>query len=110
MIVGFERTTDMRHPETVMRKLRNITAARKWIAQGGGYAWPGAADETLPASQQNWHRRFRYAFVMPVGWRWSKRLFRKETAKAHHSDYCPTWPEWCYGQACRYGEELEAEP
>lgn len=64
IIVGIEETTDSRHPETRIVRLRSEAAARKWLAQGGGYAWPGAADDSLPPGQQNFHGRLREAYIL----------------------------------------------
>lgn len=43
MIVGIEETTDMRYPQTKTVRLSSEPAARRWLADGGGFAWPGAA-------------------------------------------------------------------
>jgi hypothetical protein len=69
MIVCIEETTDSRHPETRITTAASVDAAKRWLAGGGGYAWDGAAREDLPPSQQNHHRRLRYAYRMPPGWR-----------------------------------------
>ena len=72
MIIGVERTTDRRYPETRIERFRSEAQARRWLAQGGGYAWPGAANEALPAYRQNWHHRQRMAYAMPPGYRLPK--------------------------------------
>ena len=69
MIYGIEETTDRRSPETKIVRLASERAAQRWLAQGGGLAWPGAADSRLPISQQNHHRRLRDASAMPPRWR-----------------------------------------
>lgn len=73
MIVGVEETTDMRYPQTKIVHLSSEAAARKWLSGGGGFAWPGAADESIRPSMQNWHRRLRSAYVLPPRFRLDKR-------------------------------------
>lgn len=74
MIYGIESTTDLNNPETKIIKFASEAKARRWLAAGsGGFAWPGAARDDLPPSQQNFHRRFRSAYRMPTGWRLLER-------------------------------------
>ncbi len=82
MIVGIEETTDSRYPQTKIAKFRSETAARKWLSRGGGYAWPAAADPTLPVGQQNFHHRLREAYVMPPHFRLSPK--EVEAERSHH--------------------------
>jgi len=81
MFYGVEQTTDMRYPETKIVKFRSKTTALKWESKGGGYAWKGAADETLPTTQQNFHRRLRSIYETPKGWRPPSK---KELTKMTH--------------------------
>ena len=85
MIVGVEETTDMRHPQTKTVRLSSEAAARKWLSGGGGLAWQGAADESLRPSMQNWHRRFRTAYVLPPRFRLSRREVERLTGYPHHN-------------------------
>lgn len=70
---GIEENTDMKCRQTKVVRLASRRAALAFIARPSEYAFDGAADELLPASQQNWHRRLRTAYEMPAGWRISKR-------------------------------------
>ena len=69
MILGIEETTDHRSPETKLVKFASEPAARRWAALGGGFAWPGAADSSLPVHVQNWHRRLREVWTTSGGFR-----------------------------------------
>lgn len=72
--VGIEECTDQRRPDPVIRRFATERAARAWLAAAPkGFAFPGAADPTLPMGQQNFHRRIRSAYEMPLGWRLSKK-------------------------------------
>lgn len=70
---GIEENTDMKCPQTKVVRLRSLAAALAFISKPSEYAFPGAADGSLPGSQQNWHHRLRTAYEMPAGWRISKR-------------------------------------
>jgi len=60
---GIEETTDHRHPETKIVKLKSRVAAMKWLRAGTcGFAWPGAANPDLPMDAQNFHRRIRTCY------------------------------------------------
>jgi hypothetical protein len=89
MIVGIEQTTDLRHPETLIKVFRAEAPARRWLtAPGvGGYAWRGAADAALPLQQQNFHHRFRYAYRMPHGWRLHERDVREQYRRQGWRDW-----------------------
>lgn len=73
MILGVERTTDVNHPETKIIRLATERRSVKWMSEGGGVAWTGAARADLPVSQQNFHRRLRYVFRMPAGFRLTRK-------------------------------------
>lgn len=66
-IIGVEQTTDCRHPETKIVVFGSRRKAERWrdAIPSGAFAWPGAADKSLPASQRNFHRRFRYLYEPP---------------------------------------------
>ncbi len=88
MFYGIEQTTDLRYRETVIRRFRSESTLREWLGQSQGqYAWPGAADERLPASQQNWHRRLRTGYRMPKGWRLKDKDVQRLRAGDHRSPY-----------------------
>lgn len=89
MIYGIEETTDLNHPETVVRKFESLTRARKWAEQSGGLAWGGAADESLPVTQQNWHHRFRDLYEMPPAF--NLKLERQRENKRITREYFRPW-------------------
>ena len=69
---GVEETTDANHRKTVIKRFSSERSAIRWTREKGvhlSFAWDGAANESLRMTQQNWHRRLRYAFRMPPGWR-----------------------------------------
>ena len=80
MIIGVEQTTDMRYPQTKIVRFTSERQAAAWVAGGGGFAWPGAADETVRPSMQNWHRRLRRAYVLPKGYRIDEREVKARMA------------------------------
>lgn len=89
MIFGIEYNTDHRHPDYRLKTFASESKALQWVKQGGNFAWPGAADSSLPPSQQNWHRRIRGAYQMPKGWRrptreaWKKLPYWDERSYDH---------------------------
>ena len=86
-LLGIEETTDMRYPETKLRRFRSVSAALAWLGQDGNYAWSGAASNDLPVCQQNWHRRFRKVYLMPLGWRPDSRQVRETVTQHRGSSY-----------------------
>lgn len=70
---GIEQTTDRRYPETKVVRLGSERVAQRWLAGGGGVAWAGAADPSLPHGQQNFHHRFRSVYVLRPGARITKQ-------------------------------------
>ena len=99
MIYGVEETTDIRHPETVIVKFRTELQARKWAENSGGFAWSGAATESLPRQSQNWHKRFRRIFLMPYGWRPpSKKKLDKERDRFQSRESLIARYVWKYGK------------
>jgi hypothetical protein len=89
VIYGVESTTDMRCPETVVKRFRSEPAARNWAEKGGGYAWPGAADNSLPGPSRNFHHRLRELYRMPAGWRPPSQ---RELRQRAHEDSTPSYP------------------
>jgi len=70
MLYGIERTTDSEHRGTVIVKFSSLKRAQKWREESpGGLAWPDAADDSLPITQQNFHHRYREIYQMPKNWR-----------------------------------------
>ncbi len=94
MIYGVEQNTDMRHPDTRVYRFTSVRRALAWqnnMNRGGEgvFAFPGAASDGLPVSQQNWHRRFRYLFESPPGWRPPSDARAAEAARRAST---PTYP------------------
>ncbi|HEX6382226.1 MAG TPA: hypothetical protein VF180_13355 [Acidimicrobiia bacterium] len=77
---GIEQNTDTRAPQTTVVRLPSEQAAREWVQRNQGFAFPGSARGDLPGSQQNWHRRVRRVYVMPPGFRLSRRELREALA------------------------------
>ena len=73
ILLGIEQTTDRRARETKIVRIATPARARRWLAMAPtGFAFPGAADPTLPVSGQNFHKRFREVYEMPPRWRVTK--------------------------------------
>ena len=68
MIYGIDQTSDMRHPETKIRKFSSRKQAERWAEDSGGIAWKGAVTSSVRSSMQNFHRRFRSIYLMPHRW------------------------------------------
>lgn len=83
MIYGIEETTDLRSPETKIKKFASKLRAIKWSENSGGLAWEGSAKKGIPVSQQNWHHRYRYVYSMPLGWRSPSKKKLSETARLY---------------------------
>lgn len=78
MFYGIEHNTDLRCLDTKVKKFRSKKSAMDWKSGGGGLAFPGAATNDIPVSQQNWHHRIRKVYEMPTGWRPpSKKILSK---------------------------------
>ena len=68
--IGVERNTDMRALNTEIVNLgRSFRHAREWLKAQPGFAFPAAADESLPVPAQNWHRRIRMVLEVEPGTR-----------------------------------------
>ena len=79
MFIGIEKNTDVNNPDTKIKKFQTESSAQKWLdSWDTPYAYPGAADESIPASQQNWHRRIRSVVEMPQNFRLSKKEVMEE--------------------------------
>jgi hypothetical protein len=69
MIYGIEQTTDMRDPDTKIRKFSSLRQAERWAKDSGGFAWNGAVGSEVRPTMQNFHRRMRAIYQMPHSWR-----------------------------------------
>jgi hypothetical protein len=85
MYIGIERTTDCNHPEYKFRKFKSAIAAIKWAENSGDFAWPGAARDDIPPSQQNFHRRFRSVYELPYMFRVKKKELSKMQGTGYYS-------------------------
>lgn len=98
MIIGIESNTDQRHPCSKIVKFASRSAAQRWLdGFKESMAFPGAATTEIPASQQNWHRRLRDAYVMPPRFRLDAKEVRAVTERGRGSIYC------------RFGDDARAE-
>jgi hypothetical protein len=100
MIIGIEKTTDMRSPQCRIVKFRSEAAARKWLDEfkdAEPLAFPGAATSSIPASQQNWHHLIRTAYRMPPRFVLSAKEVAAVTERRRGSIYC------------RFGADAKAE-
>lgn len=88
--VGIEENTDMRYRNTKVVRLSSLAAVKRFLDKPKALAFPGAADESLPGSQQNWHHRIRSAYEMPPGWRVSQREVNELVARWRDSVYRKT--------------------
>jgi hypothetical protein len=72
--IGIEQNTDLKHPETAIRRFRSEREARRWLDEyETRHAFPGAARNDIPPIQQNWHVRLRRVIVTPPGWRFPSK-------------------------------------
>lgn len=92
MIYGVEQNTDLRCPNTKIVKFTSIKKAKEWRDKNLGYAFPGAANEDLPVTQQNWHHRIRTIYEMPYGWRFPSKQYLREKANRNSSPTYPSHP------------------
>jgi len=105
---GVERTTDLRYPETVVKKFSSLKAALAWKAKDTGCAWSAAADKTLPIAQQNWHNRHRSVYRMPPDWRPpSKKELSRRAAMTRGSMYSRNTCDELASAVHVDGEEVE---
>jgi hypothetical protein len=111
MLYGYEQTTDLRYPETKIRRFTSRKAAIDWLRAGRDkFAWPGAADSSLPPVSQNWHRRLRRVFEMPRGWRPpSQKQLGIETARNATPTYHRTPNDELARHILLNGVEITAE-
>lgn len=115
MIIKISYNTDLRYPDTSVEAipnnkwksyLRSISAKNKDSQQEFGYAFPGAADASLPVSQQNWHRRVCSFYEMdPKDYKMAvKKAKERFRADKGGSMYSPRKWEDCLSLPldCRY--------
>lgn len=79
MYIGIEETTDRNHPETKILKFQNEKQAIKWVQETLRFAWSGATDPNLPITQQNFHRRVRELYKMPLNFRINKQELKRRS-------------------------------
>jgi hypothetical protein len=109
VIYGIEQTTDRHHPETVVRKFASEKAATRWaLAMTCKFAFPGAADNSLPMDARNYHRRTRTIWRMPAGWRMpSRQVIAKELAASRGSVYARTSADVMSNAVVRDGIQID---
>jgi hypothetical protein len=93
MYYVIEYNTDMRHPDPKYHRFTNSHRAKVFQkAYKTRFAFPGAAINSLPVTQQNFHHRLLSStYEMPKGFcltREARKLRRKEEYHGHS-----TYPE-----------------
>ena len=60
-----QRNTDMRYPDTKSKKFSSFKTAKSFCGINVcDFAFPGAADSSLPGTQQNFHRRLKEVWYL----------------------------------------------
>ena len=58
MFYGVEQSTDLRCPNTVIKRFSSINALRKWMENSGGFT------HSDPERMMNYHHTFRYGYEL----------------------------------------------
>lgn len=84
MYYGVEQSTDLRHPDTVVKKFKTKAEALRWKKEPGKN---GRTSYSNPEEARNWHHTFRKVYKFS-GWiDWKHPTFRdKGTATYPRSD------------------------
>lgn len=100
MYYGIERSTDLRSPQTVVKKFTGIGSLMRWVNER-------RARRTYsdPEASKNWHHTFRYAYELKGRVDKSDPIFKDRGT--------PTYPKTAEDRLGDYikhhGEELEIE-
>lgn len=74
MFIVIKQSTDSRDNNYILQKFSSLKSAEKWIEkQTCGFAYPAAADNSLPVTQQNYHKLICTIYEMPLNWRMPSR-------------------------------------
>lgn len=97
MFYGISRSTDLRCPQTTVRKFSSKTALLKWMGKNSGNF---THDD--PEAARNYHHTFKYGFELHGRMDTKNEVFKDFGSR----DYPRNKNDQVYVYLCRYGLEI----